>query len=487
MFITAFLIAIVWTWFQYGVGAAVVLSLLGFVLFSACLRWRSLWFIALSVWVLASLEVNVGHVLTKEHQHEVYPLTVCVSQSPKIFSDDYTSAYASVVNQPDFLNLRHIKISLNSAVSTTIPALESGDCLEGDVRLRQPFGRIVPGSFNVDRYNFAHQIDAFGSFVVVRNVTNTPSFAQKLFLKRYHAFEKSNARDIWAALALGWSYSMSSDLKSTLAANQIMHIFVVSGMHLAFIGLFVGLFVQWIAFLISRFVIVSYKAKMAVVVTLLFFYVALIGFPIPAVRSLIMMLIPFLVFWFGVKLRWYRSLAIAALIITLWHPESWLSIGPWLSFSSVGLILLVNHWQLIHKVKWLFSILIFQFIMSLSILPWAFLGGFQVNLLSFFINLILTPLVTIVGLPVVALISMTTWQWPVQLLENGVSYLTGWLARFADFGFQLHYFHPSLVITVILFALYFFWRRQIVSYIPLLVGMFVFLASTFQNTTLGIL
>ena len=465
MFITAFVISIIWMWFHVGVEATILYALLGMLPIAYVIRYRALLISFVVVWILWSLEGSFDHVLPRDFQHQIVPLTLCITQTPKVFQDGFTSAYASVIKQPELLRLRSIKISINESNSANLGPLSAGDCLESEVRLKQPLGRIIPGGFNADRYYFSHKIDALGSLVETISRQRSPSFAQRLYIEKSNQFYSDNARDTWAALALGWSYSMSSDLKSLLAANQIMHLFVVSGMHLAFIALIVGALVQAALLMASRILRVGFQCKLFIILCILALYIGLIGYPIPALRSFLMMAIPLLALSLNVKLSWHRSISSTAFLIAIWSPESWLAIGPWLSFTSVGLILLMNRWRVLLRFNWLASILIFQGIMTLSILPWVLLSGFQFNIFSFFINLILTPVVAFVGLPLVGLISVTPWQWPLQSFVAGVDYLTDLLSIFATFGFQADYVPPLIIFFGIALLGYICWSRTIVSFV----------------------
>lgn len=457
------LTGLIWAWFQFGLTVAMILAMVAAFLLAVRPGTRPTgWLLLLLAGiVIVRLEVQLGHPLPAAWQHRETTLSLCIEQTPHQYADGTQSALATVKDQPPELSLRRVKFWFYGGLKG--PDLRPGDCLLAEARLRQPVGRLIPGTFNADRYNFAEHIDAYATLTTILGVTQDPDLQQSLYLNVSQRFSAENALDLWAALALGWSRALSPDLKSVLANNQLMHLFVISGMHLAFVALVLNSLIRFSARLFSPWVQIDRSLRLTLTLGLAFGYVAFLGFPIPVTRALLMLGIPLIGEQLAVRWGRYTTLGWAAVLIILWQPASWLALGPWLSFISVFLILLIFHWRLLDRFSRTGRALLFQGMMSVSILPWALISGLSLNPLAIFTSLILTLLIATVGLPLAFIIALTAADWPVWLWEQGVQLLLPLLTWTAESGSALNYYGFWPVILVLVVAFWAAWRRDAFS------------------------
>jgi len=447
MFIAAFLVLLPWIWFIQGSSSAIVLIVAGAAGQYFINRQWVVLLIALGGISIFQLENQASHALPRIYQHNTVLLDVCVEQPPKIF-EEYSSVNVRVVEQPDGLSLRRIKLTMPKNITTH--AIFPGDCFKGSYRVSQPLGRLVPGAFNADRYYFSVGVDAKATLKEVQSVSHRQSLSQKIYSSRYSLFENSDSLEIWTALTFGWSNSMSVDLKKLLSENQLIHLFVISGMHIGFISLFVLFFLKGVTGLVSSKIRFNHQYLYSAVVLIVSAYVAFLGWPTPATRALIMAGFPLLIFVFGRKMRWYSGIWIACIVITIATPQVWLSIGPWLSFISVLVILLLIRWRVFQRLKWLARLLAFQLTMSLTVVPWSILFGFQTNLLAGVINFLITPIVSFILLPLSFLVVLLNLGFIVDIFEGLVYLIKGVLVYTSEYSIQLPWFHIFLVIAVAL-------------------------------------
>lgn len=419
-------VSVPFLWFQWGLPAA----LCGALVLSAIIGWRSpvpgLTALLLTAILLFRLEAEADHALPRDWQHRVASLEICLDQPLQRY-EDYQSGLARVVNQPESLALRRIRLTADSGLS-----LQAGECLMADIRLRQPVGRLIPGQFNPTRYYFSERIDALATVTEVTGRAGHPGLAARFYQRAGDAFNEPDALGVWAALALGWSQTLDADLADLFEQNQIKHLVVVSGMH-------VGMVAAWallLATLVSRLpgpgrggrpvwlrFVLACGASGA--------FVALTGFGFPGVRAWVMLTIPLAAFALGVRLSGVQVLALAAVAITLIRPQAWLSTGAWLSFGLVWvLIRLAERWHSESLPAWHLAIRL-QVGLALLMIPVAALMGFHWHPLSIPINLVMIPLVTLVILPwslVILAVPSLAWVSGYETMVGQGVRLLAWLA-----------------------------------------------------------
>lgn len=393
-------------WFQWGLLHAVA----GAILLIALLAWRTpaigVSILLLTMILLFRLEGEANHALPGEWQHRQAALRFCLDQPPRQY-EDYQTFLGRVTSQPSPLNLRYVRMTAGPEVTVS-----AGDCLNAEVRLRQPLGRLIPGEFNPTRYYFSERIDAVGSVTKINEVTSGNGLAPRLYRRAETAFTDGDALAIWAALALGWSQTMTPSLADLFNQNQIKHLVVVSGMH-------VGMVAGWAFFLVYlmgrlpgatigrpawlRFVFACGASGAFVMLT---------GFGFPGVRAWVMLAIPLVLLACGLRLGGHQVLALAAVAINLIRPQAWLSSGAWLSFGLVWvLIRMSERWRSENLPNWRLAIRL-QVGLALLMIPVSVLMGFDWHPLSIPINLVMIPLVTLVILPwslLILLAPTLTW------------------------------------------------------------------------------
>ncbi|MFQ3283253.1 ComEC/Rec2 family competence protein [Reinekea sp.] len=417
MFAFAGLLLVPWLWFAWGINIAFSYIVLVSLFAAPFLYWRFLFVLLIGLLVLGYLEFQTRHTLPFSLQHQLFPLTICADPLFKQY-DDVLLGTALVTDQPSSLNLRAVSAALpNKFNLENTPGL----CLTGVFRVKQPFGTLLPKQFNVDQYYFSQQIDAKVTLVSLNSSFPKNTLIFELYGSVADYFQHLTHRQLWAALVLGWSSGMSSELKALLAKNQLAHMFVVSGFHIGLIALMVNIIFYGIAMVLAPIYRLNIALRYSAVLIVTSFYVGFIGWPIPALRALIMAGVPLLSILLRLKLHPYKSILISALVVLLCFPETWLSIGNWLSFGSVLMIVMAYRWQFFSRLSKIAAVLAFQFLMSLLSLFWSYFYGLSFNVLGFVINLIASPVITFIIFPLALL---------VILLPNPLVALFEWVARY---------------------------------------------------------
>lgn len=145
--------------------------------------------------------------------------------------------------------------------------------------------------------------------------------------------QDESLRLLWA-MTLGWTTGLTSEVSEPFMRSGTMHIFAISGLHIALIA----------AILVSvlRVIRVSRAWCGGVVVPAIWFYTAATGWQASAIRSAIMMTVIIVGWSLKRPSDLLNSLAAAAFIILLWDPQQIFGASFQLSFFcvlSIGLLL----------------------------------------------------------------------------------------------------------------------------------------------------
>lgn len=143
--------------------------------------------------------------------------------------------------------------------------------------------------------------------------------------------EDESLRLEWA-LALGWKTALTEEVSEPFVQAATYHIFAVDGLRMAIVfGIFFYLF---------RALRVPRAVSGLVLIPLIWFYVALTGWPASAIRATVMLTVVIIGWALRRPSDLVNSLFAAALIILLWEPRQLFQAGFQLSFFVVLCIIL---------------------------------------------------------------------------------------------------------------------------------------------------
>ncbi|MGF0031762.1 DNA internalization-related competence protein ComEC/Rec2 [Bariatricus sp. SGI.154] len=197
-----------------------------------------------------------------------------------------------------------------------------------------------PGNFDQKRYYQIQDIHGIVWATEVR-LLDSSRWELKNALVEFRSKWKENLVDAMGeedgttmgAMMLGEKSDMDQELKALYQANGIGHILAISGLHLSFIG--IGMY------RILRRLTGSYPIGGIAGILFLVLYIVMIGLTVSAIRALVMFL-----FRVGADIagRHYdapTALAVAAVVTLVWRPLYLFDGGFWLSFGAVFAILTV--------------------------------------------------------------------------------------------------------------------------------------------------
>jgi len=288
-----------------------------------------------------------------------------------------------------------------AAYENEVAALKIGDLIKGDFRLRRPASLWNRGTLPTNVHALASGRAALASVIEITSIEHEASSLSALRYRlsqsiNRHA-EQQGAERLLQGLLIGRQDALHPEDWSFLREFGIVHVLVVSGVHVSL----VALWIQWLVSLPRRFLLAPYDrgpgwVNMAVVSLLSWGYVLLTGASLPAQRAFLMM---------GMTrcmriLCWRVSplssvVASAAVLITL-NPWSALTSGFWLSVLLTGVIIVeTEKGSGSRSFGWIR--LTFVLTLASSILSVFFFHQFSyAALLS---NLAITPIFTAAVLP----------------------------------------------------------------------------------------
>ncbi|MET0379991.1 MAG: DNA internalization-related competence protein ComEC/Rec2, partial [Spongiibacteraceae bacterium] len=319
------------------------------------------------------------------------------------------------------------------------------------VKLKRPHGFANPGGFDFESWQVQRRISAVGSVSGAANAERlapaaiTSSDHWRAVLRDRLQIQLANFqyRGLLLALLVADDSEITREQWRLFRDTGTIHLFVVSGSHIAFTG---GL-VWWLCNLWRRSPLGdgSRREQLACVLPALAIaclYALIAGMGLPIQRALIMFAVVLLSSVWRRDVRFFDVLLLALILVLLRDPLAARDAGCWFSFAAVAALSLAfssftqGHGAGRDRWRWWRA----QWLIFVVCLPVLMMIGGQLTLLSLPANLIAVPLTTIVTLPLafIALVSepvtpvFAGWCW--QGADLSLRLLLWLLKRLSDCG-----------------------------------------------------
>jgi competence protein ComEC len=312
------------------------------------------------------------------------------------------------------------KIRLNWYNPSQMPS--AGQSWRLAVKLKAPYGLMNPGGFDYEAWLFANHIGATG---YVRPKPAAELLAPPFSLGRYFSAWRQSISDrlsaalpgsaqlgMLKALTIGSQNAISPAQWQVFNQTGTTHLIVISGSHISLIAGLAFLLVRrgwaWLGVLrVSPQTMAALSAWLVAV-----FYAGLAGYSIPTLRAIIMLSVAL------ASIVWQRHtapmqvllLALAAVLV--FDPLAVLSVGFWLSFAAVGLLIYVSVGRLGHGGYWRQATMA-QVTTAVGLSPLLIVFFQKVSLISPVANWIAAPLIEIVVAPLALLAILLLFVVPV--------------------------------------------------------------------------
>lgn len=304
------------------------------------------------------------------------------------------------------------------------PPVHSGERWRLAVKLKQPQGLLNPHGPDLQAGLLARRIGALGSVKAGERLAPASAAWRDGLRQQLLGVTAFGREGALAALVLGDGAALSREDWQVLQATGTVHLMVISGQH---VGLLAGLVYALVAGLARvggwprRLPWLPWACGLAFAAAL--GYGLLAGFQVPVQRACIMLAVVLL--W---RLRFRHlgfglPLLIALNGVLLVEPLASLQPGFWLSFTAVGVLIVVFSGRLGRWAPWR-AWTRAQGLIAIGLLPVLLAWGLPVSVSAPLANLVAVPWISVLVVPLALL---GTLLLPVPWLGESLLWITGGL------------------------------------------------------------
>ncbi len=301
--------------------------------------------------------------------------------------------------------------------------------------LYPPTGRLNPGGFDASRHFLSMGIGATARVQGQAERMPGPWIEGTVDRSRQYLAERLQAETtqldhaaLLRALGLADRTAIDTELRQLLQRTGTAHLLAISGLHIGMVAGLAGLLGGW---LLSPLILASAsldRRRLTVISGLMagLAYAWLAGFTLPTVRALIMLTVASAALSVRRGISPGHALLLALIAILLLDPLAPLSVGFWLSFSAVAILIWAFAWRPGRSTSgWLRGLIVAQLVIAVGMLPLN-VGIFQQWMPGAILaNLVAIPLVGFWILPwllatLLAMLLNLPVDWMIAAAEIGL-------------------------------------------------------------------
>ena len=355
---------------------------------------------------------------------------------------------------------------------TSTPNLHTGDSWQLLIKIKHNNGYQNLSGFDYEKWLFYKRINATGyvrtspSNQRIDNANQTLSIDQIRQTIRYSlstVLEQQEFGGVINALIIGDRSLISTKHWALFQATNTTHLSVISGLHIGLISGLVFLLVQFLWRYSLRLSLIIPAPIVAAFFGLgsAFLYTLIAGFSIPTGRAFIMASVLFLSIIFKRHHNIWQLYGIALFLVLLNNPLSVLSVGFWLSFYVVAVIIYGGKQH--QEKSWLYRLIYLQLLINFATLPLTIWFFSTSSIASPIANLLAIPVFSFAVIPlslIGALLHFTGLDLVAEMVfsiaNQALVYLAIILEQLQQFEFnQWHYSQTSLVdLTFFILAIF---------------------------------
>jgi len=361
-------------------------------------------------------------------------------------------------------------IAVNEKILVNSPpgySISYGDIINIEGKLKKPFAAVFPLVFDYQKYLARNKIYAVLDACSFEYIKSSPNVIKKFVLmfqrditEKIDAHFKHPCSDVLKSLVVGDKSTLTRDIKDSFSNSGIMHILVVSGLHVGFISAAVLLFL--------KFVGLSLKKASLLSIPFVFLYVAATGANPPALRSAIMFSCMIFSLCLDREPLIYNSLALSALIILIFEPQQLFTASFQMSYgATIGIVCFYKGIFTLFKnmkngiLRFFGGILSATVSAQLVLTPVCMYYFGKISLISFIANIIVVPLAgVILYLWIIFYVLTFMSQYAAVLCSSVLSLLLNFVLSVALFLGNIQFASllvaKPTVVQIVLFFLFLF-------------------------------
>lgn len=312
----------------------------------------------------------------------------------------------------------------------------AGQKIRARVHWRLPRNYLNPGGFDYRVWCFDRHIALIGSVRGGLEISDSSvPWLESLRQRIRAAIARSGAESgVLDALLLGERSRVSEAAAEAFSATGTAHLLAISGMHVGMAAAWVFALVWWLLTRYESWIVrvpVRAAALSAGCLAALV-YATLAGWPLPAIRSSLMLASGVLAWWLAVRGEAVNILLAALGLILLFDPSAIASLSLWLSFAATSAILLWGGrpdedqppalagriWRAMKMVAWV------SLLAALATLPMIVSAFGRLPVYSLPANLIAVPLYGLIVMPLTLLGELSALC-GLETLAAGLMWISG--------------------------------------------------------------
>ncbi|WP_020561179.1 DNA internalization-related competence protein ComEC/Rec2 [Thiofilum flexile] len=329
-------------------------------------------------------------------------------------------------------------------------AVQAGEVWQLRIRAKRPTGFINQHGFDYERWLVTERISAtgyvrdsdFNQRLTAPSLVNIDALRARIKAALAQVLPDSKVLGLLQGLAIADQDAISTAQWDLLRNTGTIHLLAISGLHIAMVAGLGWVLVWLIGWVYPKLWERIPAQIVASLVGAVFAtgYSLLAGFNIPTQRTLIMIVVVVWLLTRRTRWPWSMMLAAALMAVLLFDPLAPLTVGFWLSFGAVTLLVLLAQRESSRpelKEHWIIVWLKLQLGIALCMLPLT--AGFfgMVSWVSPLANLIAVPVVTMLVVPLLLLGLLINPLWSdasvylwlmaevaLQYLMQGLEYLS---------------------------------------------------------------
>lgn len=341
-----------------------------------------------------------------------------------------------------------------------IPNLNTGDTWQLLLKIKHNNGYQNLSGFDYEKWLFFQRIQATG---YVRDsllnkhikahsnysINKLRQFIQRTLLP---ILSQQDFGGIINALIIGDRSFITNKHWELFKSTNTTHLSVISGLHIGLISGFVFLLVRLLWRQSRRLVLLMPAQIMGAYAGLIasLFYALIAGFSVPTQRAFIMTGVLFIATILRRHHNIWQIYAFAIILVLITNPLHVLSIGFWLSFYVVGIIIYGSS-QYKNKSK-IYRLIYIQLLITIATIPliaWFFSSG---SVISPVANLIAIPVFSLITVPLSLIGALFTLsgspylgEFSFSIANQSLVYLAYFLEYLQKFNFNLWHYSPSFI------------------------------------------
>jgi competence protein ComEC len=223
--------------------------------------------------------------------------------------------------------------------------LMAGQSIRVVVKWHRPRNHLNPGAFDYKAWCFDRHIALIGSVkgsLEITDLSTTWLESARQHIRNAIGSVPGSEAAVLDAVLLGERNRIGEETNAAFSATGTAHLLAISGMHVGMAAAWAFALLWW---LLTRFEgwIVRLPVRALALAggfAAAFTYATLAGWPLPAVRSALMLAAAVLAWWLASRAQPVNTLLAALVLILFIDPSAIASLSLWLSFAATSAILL---------------------------------------------------------------------------------------------------------------------------------------------------